>query len=152
MNQLDGMIAAQGDEAGATCLHAVYDPQTRRCRLTSAGHPPPALRHPDGSTEFIDLPVGLLLGAGQADHPTVDREFPPGSILAMYTDGLIEQPGQDLAIGMSRLARALADGPTRSLDELCDSVLASLAPRPRDDIALLLARTATTPTPAHPGP
>jgi len=42
---------------------------------------------------------------------------------------------------MSRLARALAAGPTRSLDDLCDSVLASLGPAARDDIALLLART-----------
>jgi len=46
---------------------------------------------------------------------------------------------------MSRLARALADGPAESLDDLCDSVLATLAPRPRDDIAPLLARTTTTP-------
>jgi serine phosphatase RsbU (regulator of sigma subunit) len=71
----------------------------------------------------------------------VDRQLAPGSVLALYTDGLIEQPGQDIAIGMSRLARALADGPAESLDDLCDSVLATLAPRPRDDIALLLART-----------
>jgi hypothetical protein len=39
---------------------------------------------------------------------------------------------------------ALFAGPARSLDDLCDSVLASLAPHPRDDIALLLARTTTT--------
>ncbi|HEY6788552.1 MAG TPA: SpoIIE family protein phosphatase [Trebonia sp.] len=140
MGQLSGVVAAHGDEAGATCLHAVFDPRTRRCRLTSAGHPPPVLRHPDGTTEVIDLPTGLLLGAGHDRYPTVDRPLPAGSILAMYTDGLIEQPGQDIGIGMSRLARALADGPAHSLDELCDSVLASLAPRPRDDVALLLAR------------
>jgi len=42
---------------------------------------------------------------------------------------------------MSRLARALAAGPARSLDELCDSVLTSLAPHARDDLTLLLART-----------
>jgi hypothetical protein len=59
----------------------------------------------------------------------------------MYTDGLIEQPGEDLCVGLSRLASALADGPVESLGELCDAVLARLAPRPRDDIALLLART-----------
>ena len=41
---------------------------------------------------------------------------------------------------MSRLARALAAGPAPSLDDLCDSALASLGLRPRDDIALLLAR------------
>jgi hypothetical protein len=44
---------------------------------------------------------------------------------------------------MSRLARTLAASPARSLDDLCDSVLAGLGPRARDDIALLLARTTT---------
>jgi serine phosphatase RsbU (regulator of sigma subunit) len=48
----------------SSCLYALYDPASRRCRLASAGHPPPALRHPDGATELIDLPPGLLLGAG----------------------------------------------------------------------------------------
>jgi len=144
MRRLSRMVAARGDEAGATCLHAVYDPRTRRCQLTSAGHLPPVLRRPDGSTEVIDLPPGLLLGAGQDSYPAREVQLPPGGILAMYTDGLIERPGEDIAIGISRLADALADGPARSLDELCDSVLACLAPQPRDDVALLLARTTAT--------
>jgi len=148
MRQLNDLLTAHGDEAGATCLYAVYDPASRQCRLASAGHPPPALRHPDGTTELIDLPAGLLLGAGPARYPAIDRQLPPGSVLALYTDGLIEQPGQDIGTGMSQLARALAAGPARSADTLCDSVLASLDPRPRDDIALLLART-TTPQPAR---
>jgi hypothetical protein len=71
----------------------------------------------------------------------------PGMLAAAcrlrHTDGLVEQPGQDIGAGMSRLARALAAGPARSLDQLCDNVLTSLAPRARDDIALLLARTTT---------
>jgi len=138
--QLGGTVAAHGDEAGATCVYAQYDPSSGRCQLTSAGHLPPALRLPDGTTEFIDLPPGLLLGAGQGQYQAADRQLAPGSILALYTDGLIEQPGQDLGIGLSRLARALSDGPSGTMDELCDSVLASLAPRPRDDVALLLAR------------
>ena len=66
-------------------------------------------------------------------------------MLALYTDGLVEQPGQDIGTGLSRLARALAAGPARSLDDLCDSVLARLAPHARDDIALLLARTTAEP-------
>jgi len=70
-----------------------------------------------------------------------DTDLPPGSVLALYTDGLIEQPGQDLTTGMSQLARALAAGPARSPDQLCDSVLASTGPHTRDDLALLLART-----------
>jgi serine phosphatase RsbU (regulator of sigma subunit) len=145
MRQLSGLLAAHGEEAGASCLYAVYDPATRRARLASAGHPPPALLHPGGTTEFLDLPAGLLLGAGQDRYPATDVHLPAGSVLALYTDGLIEQPGEDIGAGLSRLARALAAGPARPPDDLCDSVLAHLAPHPRDDIALLLARTTTTP-------
>ena len=147
MVQLSGMVAADGDEAGATCLYAVYDPASRRCRLTSAGHLPPALRHPGGSVEFLDLPGGVMLGAAQGDYPVTDTDLPAGSVLALYTDGLIEQPGQDLSTGMSQLARALAADPARSPDQLCDSVLASTGPHAhaRDDIALLLARTTEGP-------
>ena len=141
MAQLSGVVAAHGEEAGATCLYVVYDPESRRCRLTSAGHPPPALCHSGGTAEFLDPTGGVMLGVGPDRYPAVDIDLPPGSVLALYTDGLVEQPGQDIGAGMSRLARALAAGPARSLDDLCDSVLASLAPRPRDDIALLLART-----------
>jgi PAS domain S-box-containing protein len=145
MRQLSRMLNARGCEAGATCLQAVYDPRARRCQLTSAGHPPPVVRHPDGGTELIDLPPGLLLGTGEATYAARELRLPPGSILALYTDGLIERPGEDIGIGLSRLVSALADGPAGSLDELCDSVLARLAPHPRDDVALLLARTTSTP-------
>jgi hypothetical protein len=143
MGQLAGVVAEHGEEAGATCLYAQYDPASRRCRLTSAGHPPPALRHPDGTTEFIDIPGGVMLGAGPSRYPATDIELPPGSVLALYTDGLIEHPGQDIATGMSRLARTLSASPAQSLDHLCDSMLASLGAHAHDDIALLLARTTT---------
>jgi PAS domain S-box-containing protein len=141
MAQLGGVVAAHGEEAGATCLYAAYDPKSRRCQLTSAGHPPPALCHPGGTAEVLDLPAGIMLGVGPGRYPATDIDLPSDSVLALYTDGLVEQPGQDISTGMSRLARALAADPARSLDDLCDSVLASLVPCPRDDIALLLART-----------
>jgi serine phosphatase RsbU (regulator of sigma subunit) len=84
-----------------------------------------------------------MLGVGHSHYPATDTQLPPDSVLALYTDGLIEQPGQDITTGMSRLARTLAASPAPSLDRLCDSVLASLGTRARDDIALLLARTTT---------
>jgi PAS domain S-box-containing protein len=145
MAQLSGVVAAYGDEAGATCLYAAYDPASRRCQLTSAGHLPPGLRRPGGAVEFLDVPGGVMLGAGPSRYPATDIDLPAGSVLALYTDGLVELPGQDIGAGMSRLARALAASPARSLDDLGDSVLASLAPRPRDDIAMLLARTIAEP-------
>jgi PAS domain S-box-containing protein len=141
MAQLSALVAAHGDEAGATCLYALYDPASGHCRLTRAGHLPPALLRPDGTVEFPLLPGGLMLGVGQGRYPVTDTHLPRGSVLALYTDGLIERPGQDLTAGMSRLARALAASPAQSPDQLCDSVLASAGPHPHDDIALLLART-----------
>jgi GAF domain-containing protein len=145
MAQLSRIAARRGDggdETGATCLYAVYDPASRRCRFTSAGHLPPALRDPGGGVEFIAVPGGVMLGMGTCRYPATDIQVPPGSVLALYTDGLIERPGQDITTGMSRLARALAASPARSLEHLCDSVLTSLEPHTRDDTALLLARTA----------
>jgi PAS domain S-box-containing protein len=141
MAQLSSMVAINGDEVGATCLYAVYDPSTRGCRLTRAGHLPPALLRPDGTVEFPDLPGGMMLGVGRGPYPVTETDLPEGSVLALYTDGLIEQPGQDLATGMSRLAHALTAGPARSPDQLCESVLADTGPHSHDDIALLLART-----------
>jgi PAS domain S-box-containing protein len=143
MGQLSGVVAGHGEEAGATCLYALYDPASRRCRLTSAGHLPPALRRPGGTVDFLDTPGGVMLGAGQNDYPAADIDLPPGSVLALYTDGLIERPGQDISTGMARLARTLAAGPAPALDQLCDSLLTGLGAGARDDIALLLARTIT---------
>jgi serine phosphatase RsbU (regulator of sigma subunit) len=91
--------------------------------------------------EFLDTAGGVMLGAGQNHYPATDIELPPGSVLALYTDGLIEHPSQDITAGLARLARTLAAGSARSLDDLCDSLLAGLGAGTRDDIALLLART-----------
>jgi PAS domain S-box-containing protein len=143
MGQLSDVVAGHGGETGATCLYALYDPASRHCRLTSAGHLPPALCHPGGTTEFIDTAGGVILGVGQDRYPATDIDLPPGSVLALYTDGLIEHPGEDIGTGMARLARALTASQARSLDDRCDSLLASLGARARDDIALLLARTTT---------
>jgi PAS domain S-box-containing protein len=140
MRQLSRLLADDDVEIGATCLYASYDPRTRRCRFTSAGHPPPVVRHPDGRTEFVDVRQGMILGVQHDHYPTTEARLAPGSVLALYTDGLVEQPGQDIDVGMSRLARALGASPARSLGDLRDALLASAGPA-GDDIALLLART-----------
>jgi PAS domain S-box-containing protein len=149
MRQLSQLLTDHGTEAGATCLYALYDPATRLVRFTSAGHPPPVVRHPDGTAELIDVPQGMILGLDHDHYPTMEARLAPGSVLALYTDGLVEQPGEDINDGMSRLARTLAAGPARSLDHLCDTILASHGPHASDDIAVLLARTAGTTAPAH---
>ncbi|MEU0939503.1 SpoIIE family protein phosphatase [Embleya sp. NPDC005971] len=126
---------------GATCLYAIYDPVSRRCTMARAGHPPPALVDPDGRVHFPDLPAGPPLGLGGLPFETAEFEVARGSSLVLYTDGLIEDRTRDIDVGMELLRRALAHA-GRSPEDSCRAVLAALLPaRPKDDVALLIART-----------
>ncbi|MGW6457318.1 SpoIIE family protein phosphatase [Streptomyces sp. NPDC055078] len=127
-------------DVGATCLYAVYDPVSSRCSLASAGHPPPAVVGPDGTAEILDMPVGPPLGLGGLPFETTEFALPEGSVLALFTDGLIEARGRDIDEGLDILRRTLAR-PTPSLEALCDSVISALLPDvPEDDTVLLAAR------------
>ncbi|MFI7082868.1 SpoIIE family protein phosphatase [Streptomyces anulatus] len=126
---------------GATCLYAVYDPANGSCTMARAGHPPPVVVTPDNTVSFPDLPAGPPLGLGGLPFESLEIELPEGSLLGLYTDGLIEGADKDLGRGMERLGRAVArDG--MPLKDLCPAVVKELLPVPQpDDIALLLART-----------
>ncbi|WP_426567637.1 SpoIIE family protein phosphatase [Streptomyces canus] len=127
--------------SGATCLYAVYDPVSRRCVMARAGHPPPALVHPDGRVEFPEVPTGLPLGLGGLPFEAAELELAEGSRLVLYTDGLVEDRKQDIDTGLERLRGAL-ERTDSSPEETCQAVLESLLPeRPSDDIALIVART-----------
>ncbi|MEU9121093.1 SpoIIE family protein phosphatase [Streptomyces sp. NPDC048506] len=126
---------------GATCLYAVYDPASQQCVMARAGHPPPALVHPDGTVTFPDLPAGPPLGLGGLPFETITCHLPEGSQLVLYTDGLIEERHRDVDVALDRLRSALAH-PNRPPEETCEDVLRTVVPRhPTDDIALLVART-----------
>ncbi|MFE7424665.1 SpoIIE family protein phosphatase [Streptomyces sp. NPDC057545] len=126
---------------GATCLYAIYDPVTQRCTMARAGHPPPAVVSPDGRVSFPELPPGPPLGLGGMPFETAEIDLPEGSLIALYTNGLIEGRDRDPELGMSRLGGALSQRGL-PLDALCDSVVEQLLPAPQpDDVALLLART-----------
>ncbi|GAA2506924.1 SpoIIE family protein phosphatase/ATP-binding protein [Streptomyces thermolineatus] len=126
---------------GATCLYAIYDPVSRRCSVARAGHPPPALLRPDGGVEFLDLPAGPPLGLGGMPFETAEFDLAEGSQLVLYTDGLIEDRTRDFDVGMEMLRRVLA-GSDRTPEENCRAALDALLPaRPKDDVALLIART-----------
>ncbi|WP_230193887.1 ATP-binding SpoIIE family protein phosphatase [Streptomyces coriariae] len=137
-DDVDGEAAG---DLGATCLYAVYDPVSRRFTLARAGHVPPALVTPDGTAEILDLPPGPPLGLGGVPFEAAEFELPEGSLLALYTDGLVESRDHDVDAGLARLRQALVR-PAPSLEEVCDHVIETLLPtRPDDDVALLLART-----------
>ncbi|MEV7868296.1 SpoIIE family protein phosphatase [Streptomyces sp. NPDC088124] len=129
-------------EVGATCLYAVYDPISRRCTLAGAGHPPPVVVTPDGRTYPVELPVGPPLGVGGLPFESIDFELPESTVLALYTDGLMDAADRDTDEGRRKLAEVLTR-PAASLDAACGTVLSALLPegRAQDDVALLLART-----------
>ncbi|MEU6018033.1 SpoIIE family protein phosphatase [Streptomyces sp. NPDC047515] len=132
---------------GATCLYAIYDPVSRECAMARAGHPLPALVRPDGGgVTFPDLPAGPPLGLGGMPFETAEMELEEGTQLVLYTDGLIEDRTRDIDEGIELLRHALASHAGRSPEESCRAVLDELLPgRPKDDVALLIARTRALP-------
>lgn len=128
---------------GATCLYAIYDPITGDCVMARAGHPPPVVIHPDGSIHIPDVPVSPPLGTGSGlPVETARLHLPEGARIVLYTDGLVERPDRDIDVGLDLLRDAVADRPELDPEETCRAVLAALpGAQPRDDVALLVART-----------
>jgi serine phosphatase RsbU (regulator of sigma subunit)/anti-sigma regulatory factor (Ser/Thr protein kinase) len=136
------------DTMGATCLYAVYDPVARSCTLASAGHPPPLLIRPDGSCQRIELSPGPPLGVGGMPFETVALDLEPGSVIALYTDGMIDRADHDPDAGIQQLAAELTTECRHhlTLDEIGRAVFERSGKVPsRDDSALLLARTRGVP-------
>ncbi|MEU6570531.1 SpoIIE family protein phosphatase [Streptomyces parvulus] len=159
MSGVNHLLADLDPGLFASCCYIRLDPATGRALAARAGHPPPLLRHPDGRTEALDLPGGVVLGVDPgAPYPLTEFRVEPGAVLALYTDGLVERPGGDIDDGITalRLALARAGAPAarsggRALAGVADRlVVAARHTKDRaDDIALLLATR--RPPPGHPG-
>jgi len=133
----------------------------RTLRWSNAGHPPPLLISPEGTTAYLDTEPDLLLGldptTARADHEVV---LEPGASVLLFTDGLVERRGAALQAGLDWLAEAVADLAHLPLEQLCDALLAQVGDRVEDDVALLAVRahrahgttstTATTVLEPHP--
>ncbi|MEW2416514.1 SpoIIE family protein phosphatase [Streptomyces sp. NPDC046866] len=137
-----GEELSENEALGVTCLYAAYDPVTGTCTMARAGHPLPAVVHPDdGTVTFPELPSGPPLGLGGLPFESVELTLPPGSLLALFTDGLVQGRGRDLDEQLGVLSAVLSR-PDRPLDDLCDEAVGTLLPAPtEDDAALLLVRT-----------
>ncbi|GHH06036.1 SpoIIE family protein phosphatase [Streptomyces lanatus] len=147
MCHLNDIVVAMGEESYVTCLYALYDSTTRVCSIARAGHPPPALLHPDGTVVFPPLSADPPLGAAEPPFETTEIQVPEGSVLALYTDGLVESSKREMDEGMAALADVLrtahAEGTASDLEHLCEQVTSALLPphfQAADDAAFLLAR------------
>ncbi|MEV6029277.1 SpoIIE family protein phosphatase [Streptomyces sp. NPDC052036] len=156
LSRLNDLVSELGEDRYATCLYAVFDPITRICSFSLAGHPPPVIVHPDGTVHRPDLVADPPLGAAEPPFETHQLLLPEESLLVLCTDGLLESATQDVDQGLARLQQILAQyavstftvrdevDDVRHLDDLCDTVVSALLPehgRTSDDAALLIAHT-----------
>ncbi|MGW3209184.1 SpoIIE family protein phosphatase [Streptomyces sp. NPDC001135] len=127
-----------------SCLYAHLDLERHQVTLASAGHPPPLLQHPDNQAHTVAIHPGPPLGVGLGTHsyPLTTLPLAPGALLALYTDGLVELPGIDIAQTIADLADRLGEWSGLPLHQLVDNLVhrTRQASQHTDDIALLLLR------------
>lgn len=140
--RLNAYFCSLPDADMATVLVAEYDPMRGTLCYANAGHPPALLRHADGSPELLMGGRGMPLCASESTSFGADTvALEPGSVLVLYTDGLIERRGESLDVGFERLEGAVHDLPP-DVDVLADELLARLlaGPTTSDDVAVLVMR------------
>ncbi|MCX4402893.1 SpoIIE family protein phosphatase [Streptomyces sp. NPDC059837] len=144
MRSTNRLLIDLGAELFASCLYLRLDPAREVAVMSRAGHPPPLLLRPDGRVRVLDLAGGPLLGIdAAATYPTTEVPFAPGSVLALYTDGLIESPGVDIEDALADFGRKLTEAGGLSLNALADALVeqgGAVTQDRLDDVALLLLR------------
>ena len=162
MSHLNDIVGGMGEESYVTCLYALYDSTTQICSITRAGHPPPAVVHPDGTVHFPDTgrptprwarPNHLSRrsswrcrrAACSCCTPTAWSSRPRGRSTRAWRTS----PGC-----CARRTSRTWTGRTgaRRLERLCDTLTAGLLPadhQAADDAALLVARLHALPASRH---
>ncbi|WP_367127499.1 SpoIIE family protein phosphatase [Saccharothrix sp. HUAS TT1] len=137
LRKLDVMLSHFHSVKGLTtmCLMLV-DPEDGSTVVANAGHVPPLLAHRTG-TDYLDI-RGPLLGVGLSRPPSTHLVLPPGTLVLLTTDGLVEHSGADLDEGMESLRAAVR--PDVDMDVLCDDLLDRFGRDKKDDIALFAFR------------
>jgi serine phosphatase RsbU (regulator of sigma subunit) len=152
LRRLDGKIQYFEPGALATVLCAVFEPSLGVVRISSAGHLPPIFAHPDGAAEAVEITTDVLIGlAPAAERRVTTLSFPPGTLLCLYTDGLVERRDRFLDDGIDRLTGAVT---ARHPEVACAMAMAAMTEFTpySDDIALLMLRRQADPAPENPAP
>jgi anti-sigma regulatory factor (Ser/Thr protein kinase) len=145
LSNLDAYATGAGAADFATACCGLLDPGTGVLRYASAGHPPMLVVAPDGTTRWLeDGGSTPLFGRVDPDRPEASVTLTPGSLLVLYSDGLIERRREPLGAGLGRLERAVRDARELPVAALCERVLDELgvAEGRDDDVVLLCLRLA----------
>lgn len=133
-----GLRQQPAGESMATAVCMLYDTATGLLRWARAGHVLPMLRRPDGEVMVLDAGSGPALGVDpEFQYPESVVEVPTGSLLLLYTDGLIERKGESIDVSMDRLASVLRSAPP-AVEEIPGFLMERLPSNPlEDDVAIL---------------
>jgi PAS domain S-box-containing protein len=143
LGRLDRAVLGLGIDVLATALLARIEGrgETRQLRWSNAGHPPPVMRFPDGEVVVLDEQPDLLLGLDRhVSRRDMVTPFPAGSLLVLYTDGLVEHRRSPLDMGIARVVEAMRRLSSADAEAAADAVLAVADATNEDDIALLVCR------------
>src|SRR5262249_54467591 len=128
----------------ATVAFALLDPRNERLSYVSAGHPPPLLVTPEGTVGYLEdggsWPLGI--DTTQMRRPAATAAMRAGSLLLLYTDGLVERPGESLDAGLERLRSVVRDHWQLPLRRLRQEIFSALVDeQATDDVALVAVRS-----------
>ena len=154
---VDRFVQSMDEYAMATATYAVFDPETCRLRLATAGHLPPIVVSGPSASPVEVSPGAPLGGFPYGSCPEVELTLQPGELIAMYTDGLVERRGVPLNDGIDLLVQALRNA--RSPERVCQTAVARMVPSEglADDAAILALQSTGIPNelrldlPADPG-
>ncbi|MGK4582372.1 PP2C family protein-serine/threonine phosphatase [Kitasatospora sp. HPMI-4] len=139
----DYLARSDWEDEFATAVHLALAPSTGRYRLFTAGHPPAGHYHrAHGGSWELRGESGPALGIFAGTHyPPAAGRLAHGDSLLLYSDGLVEVPGEDIDQGIGRLLEAATPllrygGPGDPAAELLRTVARNVA----DDRTVVVVR------------
>ncbi len=152
LGALDKYAASVTGARCATVAYALIDTEAQTGGTTisysCAGHPYPLLVLPDRGPVFLEFgrrpPVAVQENDAEnhSTGATAIADLPPGSLIVLYTDGLIERPGETLDDGFGRLKSVAAQCADLPVESVCGELLSRMTPPAgyRDDVVVLALR------------
>ena len=122
--------------ATAVCL--AYKPGDRILTWSVAGHLPPVMRLVEGTVETLSHTVGPPLDVDPSfEYRDQAIQVSPGTLLVLYTDGLIERRDESIDVSLKRLVTELEAAPPTpkaAVDHLLNGFLSHPS---SDDVAIV---------------
>ena len=140
LERLDEQLQYFEPQQMATAIYGMFEPRLQRIQLSSAGHLPPALARPDQPGTLVEMPVDPPLGVDRGPRRQITEvEMTPGTVLCLYTDGLVERRDTSLEVRLQQLRDSILVAPAETV---CAALMSRLvgAKAPNDDIAVLVLR------------